>query len=340
MTSGYDSALRQQQFNPVARADTLVPTKNTLPLIVTSPYSHTMPAVIGLGYILHHHSSLCCDGYTERWLSYDTVCELTQNLPAIGITLLSGTFPRYRLDLDRKPNSINPETIDRPTTFKPDPNDIYATHGLGIVWTRVPGDTSTPLYIGDHQPTQKQIEAQIKDYYTSFHDLVKIVIANHMNRFGGSLHISLQPFSREEAIMLGADPKNIPHFVICDGDGKTSEPGFQAKLMHTLAGKGYDVRLNKFFPDGELIMRHAAPKNKAHSIQLKVFEDLYVDPNTLQPTNEFRKFARDLHATMMTMAEYAKTHIRKSQPSAEIKDMGEARERRNGNGNGNKPGPR
>ncbi len=311
----YGTALRQQnaEAKRQERIDESIPERDAVPLIVSNPYAN--PHIILDAHPWVAECTECCDYSTFCWMTDDKISFMTGNLSSLGITSLDPDYTRHRLDLDRKPNSYNPAFNDRwqSMTFSPDDDDIYAANGVGVVWMRVPGDTEMPLYLGDNQPTQKQIES-LMDNYHEYHGILSELISSHMDRFGGTLHISLQPFSREEAYMMGFDESNIPQFSLCDGNGTTCDPNFLEKLRHTIAGKGYRISTNELFPTGELTARHAHPANRVHAVQLKIFEELYLDPNTLERGIGFRKISRDLHGIFMAMADYAKTHIRKSEP--------------------------
>lgn len=302
---------------PEERAESSVPSKNPVPLIVSSPYAFNQGPLMMMGapeWIVE--SQPACDPYTMMRLMNNTMGLLGANLNSLGITKHDGSFPRMRLDVDRLKNSYSPSHTDRPMDITPEDDDLYAAHGMGVVWARVPGDTETPLYLGDHQPTKKQIEAMLEEYDV-YHEILQHLVTQHMDRFGNSFHISVQSFSREEAVMLGADPDNIPQFVVCDDDNWTSSYTLPNQLLFELGQKGYLVQQNEIFPTGEVTKRHASPRDGAHSVQLKVFEELFLDPNTLDHTPAFRKFSADFQAVMMSMAQFARENIRKEQPSAD-----------------------
>ena len=105
--SSYDSALKKQQSSSQARVDDLIPKKNAVPLIVTSPYSNPCVIFYPNPWILE--SELCCDDYTAKWLSNDTIDHLSSHFSSLGIAQHHAEYPRFRLDYDPAVNSFNPD---------------------------------------------------------------------------------------------------------------------------------------------------------------------------------------------------------------------------------------
>lgn len=309
---------------PQEQADGLVPQKNALTLIVSNPYAGQRDMVTGFPAPWVFASEPNCDGFSHEKMHDKSMHNLAMNFSALGISvhLSNMAYPRFRLDLDRKRNSFQPHQCERPgITIIPDEDDQYAQKGLGVVWMRTPMDTDTPLYLGEHNPTQEQLDQMLMGY-DDHYETLKCLVNNHMDRFGGSLHINIMPFSREEAFLFGADEHDIPAFIVADGDGLTAKSEFSDKLAHTISEKGYHIERNILFPTGEITRRFAARDNGAHALQLKIFDELYLDPDTLQKSRGYRKLASDLHSMMSTMAEYAKQHITKLQkPKADILHM-------------------
>lgn len=336
----YNQALQQQAGINASqeKADSIIPDKNACPLIVTTPYSPSA-SYIQIGAKWADTTEVFCDSHTMNWLFDHSIESLCQNFPAFGVSVHDAKYSRFLLDLDRKKNSYNPDYTDRPDMgIIPDDDDFYAANGTGVIWMRLPGDTETPLFMGDYQPTKAQIDDMLLEY-DAYHEVLEKLITTHMDRFGASLHISIQQFSREEAVMLGADPDDIPQFVLCDGGGQTTERNFLEKLSSVITSKGYKVERNNIFPTGELTQNHASRDNGAYSIQLKVFEELYLNPDTLQNATGYKKFSRDIHAIMMTMAEYARSCIRKSQPTASVSNLSKPVPENSGS-KGDKGGPK
>ena len=291
-------------------ADGLIPEKNAVPLLVSSPYSNE-PGTFHRDAKWGAYILPAVDYATIENLTHSTIDLFASNLDSLGITVLRAEGYRYKNDFDRNEDSYNPALGVRllPTMKMPE-NDVYAAHGMGVVWQRIAGDVETPLYLDDNEPTEAQCAAQLIAYREYHSDLKKLINA-HMDRFGGSYHISLQPFSKAEAVMLGADPANIPQFVLCDNSGQTSGEEMVAKLGHVIQSKGYITAKNTIFPTGELTKRFASPATGAHSVQLKIYEGLYWDADKVERAPGFSKTSKDLHAIFASMAQFAEQNIKR-----------------------------
>ena len=69
--------------------------------------------------------------------------------------------------------------------------------------------------------------------------------------------------------------------VLGDRDGSTCAPAFTYFVRDTLAGMGYDVKVNDPFKGVELVRAYADPAAGRHSLQLEVNKRLYMDSATV-----------------------------------------------------------
>jgi len=76
-------------------------------------------------------------------------------------------------------------------------------------------------------------------------------------------------------------------FVLGDRDGTTCAPEFTAFVRDTLAGQGYEVKVNDPFKGVELVRAYADPAAGRHSLQLEVNKRLYMESHSLEKSAGF-----------------------------------------------------
>ena len=82
--------------------------------------------------------------------------------------------------------------------------------------------------------------------------------------------------------LMGEGGAGIPRadMVLGDRDGTTCAPEFTAVVRSTLAGLGYEVKVNDPFKGVELVRAYANPGAGRHSLQLEVNKRLCMDSAT------------------------------------------------------------
>jgi N-formylglutamate amidohydrolase len=86
--------------------------------------------------------------------------------------------------------------------------------------------------------------------------------------------------------------------VLGDRDGTTCDPGFTEFVRATLAGMGYDVRVNDPYKGVELVRAYSNPRSQRHSLQVELNKRLYMDEATLGKSAGFAELQRNLRALL------------------------------------------
>jgi N-formylglutamate deformylase len=74
----------------------------------------------------------------------------------------------------------------------------------------------------------------------------------------------------------------------------------------TLAGMGYEVKVNDPYKGVELVRAYSNPRGKRHSLQIELNKRLYLNEATLEKTPGFRKLQSNLGKLLEALA----AHIR------------------------------
>jgi N-formylglutamate deformylase len=92
--------------------------------------------------------------------------------------------------------------------------------------------------------------------------------------------------------------------VLGDRDGTTCEPAFTEFARATLAGMGYQVKVNDPYKGVELVRAYSDPRGGRHSLQIELNKRLYMDEATLRKTVGFEKLGRDLESFLKALADH------------------------------------
>jgi N-formylglutamate amidohydrolase len=90
--------------------------------------------------------------------------------------------------------------------------------------------------------------------------------------------------------------------VLGDRDGTTCDPGFTEFVRATIAGFGYDVRVNDPYKGVELVRAYSDPRAGRHSLQIELNKRLYMDEATLEKRPGFGELQRNLQQLLEALA--------------------------------------
>ncbi len=230
-------------------------------------------------------------------VDFDTLCSVAElrdgedcfidelYLPAIasGVPLLAAQFPRTYIDPNRHAGDIDLDLLEAPWPHAWVPSGKAAI-GKALLWRTL--DDGRPLYA--RRLTVAEVAARIERYHRPYHARLKSLLDAAHQRFGCVHHINCHSMNDVSGAMGqgGAGVKRAD-IVLGDRDGTTCAPEFTAFVRDTLAGLGYDVKVNDPFKGVELVRAYAEPAAGRHSLQLEVNKRLYMEERSLEKSAGF-----------------------------------------------------
>ena len=250
------------------------PTQPQRPLVLDSPHSgRVMPA--------DFDSLLSAADLREGEDCF--IDELYLPAAASGVPLLAAQFPRTYIDANRHAGDIDLDLLDGawPHAWVPSGK---AAIGKALLWRTL--DDGRPLYA--RRLTVAEVAARIERYHRPYHARLKALLDDAHRRFGFVHHINCHSMNDVSGAMGegGAGVKRAD-FVLGDRDGTTCAPEFTAFVRDTLAGWGYDVKVNDPFKGVELVRAFADPAAGRHSLQLEINKRLYLQPHSFEKSAHF-----------------------------------------------------
>lgn len=218
------------------------------------------------------------------------VDELWAAAGELGAPVLAAAFPRTYIDPNRHAGDVDLDLIEGEWPYEYRPSG-KARIGKALVWRTL--DDGRPIYARRLKPDA--VRERISRFHDPYHRRLKAHLDAAYRRFGKVLHINCHSMrsvagkqSEEGAGSVRAD------FVLGDRDGTTCDPGFTELVRRTLAGMGYDVKVNDPYKGVELVRAYSEPQAGRHSLQIEINKRLYMNEATLQKIPAFAKLQRDL----------------------------------------------
>ena len=256
-----------------------------VPLVLDSPHSGTgMPADFGAAL-------------PEAELRDGEDCFIDAlYLPATeqGIPLLAARFSRTYLDPNRHVGDIDLDLLDAawPDVYQPSGK---ARIGKALVWRLL--DDGRPIY--SRKLTVQELRQRIARYHAPYHLALRRLLDAAHARHGVVYHLNCHSMNPVSGLM-GEGPTGQPRadLVLGDRDGSSCAPEFTEFVRAWLAGRGYDVAVNKPFKGVELVRAYADPAAGRHSLQIEINKRLYMDLATLQRHEGFARLQLDVMALL------------------------------------------
>jgi N-formylglutamate deformylase len=256
-----------------------------VPLVLDSPHSgHDFPADFD-AIVSEAQLRESEDCYVD---------ELYAAAHELGAPLLAASFPRTYLDPNRHAGDIDLELIegrlpsDWPWEYRPSGK---ARIGKSLIWRTL--EDGRPIYA--RRLSAQTVRGRIERVHTPYHLALQQLIDAAVKKFGKSYHINCHSMRCVAGKQSDDGAGSVrPDFVLGDRDGTTCDPAFTEFVRSTLAGMGYNVKVNDPYKGVELVRAYSDPKAGRHSLQIEINKRLYMNEATLAKTEGFNRLQRQL----------------------------------------------
>ena len=261
-----------------------------LPLVFDSPHSGDTESV-------DFGSVLPVEVLRRAEDSY--VDELFADVPEHGATLIAAAFPRAYIDVNRAPDDIDTDMLDRPWIGAANPS-FRSERGIGLIRRLVgPGEA---LY--DRLLPVSEVAARLDDHYHPYHLHLEQTLASLHRRFGTVFHVNCHSMKSVGNATTPDGPAERPDIVLGDLHGRSCRPDFTEVVSQAFAARGYSVTLNDPYAGAHILERHGNPQNGTHSLQVEINRALYMDEATRRRHDGFERLKSDLGAVVYRIAGY------------------------------------
>lgn len=256
------------------------------PLEVRGPGAPALPLVLDSPHSGYHFPGDFDAAVSESELRESEDCfvdELFAAGPEMGAPLLAALWPRTYLDPNRHAGDVDLELIRGPWPGEYRPSG-KARVGKALIWRTL--EDGRPIYTRKLSP--ETVRQRIERFHSPYHFSIRNLIDNSMNKFGKAYHLNCHSMRSVAGKQSEDGEGNVrADFVLGDRDGTTCDPVFTGLVRATLAGMGYNVKVNDPYKGVELVRAYSDPKAGRHSLQIEINKRLYMDEATLQKAAGF-----------------------------------------------------
>jgi N-formylglutamate amidohydrolase len=210
------------------------------------------------------------------------VDELFNTMPELGCPMLSATFPRAFLDVNRGPWELDPKMFSDKLPAHVETATLRVIAGLGTIAKRV--SENREIY---HTKLKFcQAKARIERYYFPYHKQLKQLLDGTCEQFGQAVLIDCHSMPSSATRWLNWASAQ-PDIILGDGFGSACDGEFVALLERLFNDAGLNTTRNKPYAGGFITKTYGKPENAIHAIQIEINRQLYMDEKRLQPTRQF-----------------------------------------------------
>ncbi|MEM8916009.1 MAG: N-formylglutamate amidohydrolase, partial [Pseudomonadota bacterium] len=203
--------------------------------------------------------------------------------------LISATFARAFLDVNREAFELDPAMFDGPLPAYVNCRSPRVKAGLGTIARVV--SRGQEIY-GKKLEFSEALE-RVRDYYVPFHEAVQSTINTTQSAFGACILIDCHSMP---SIGLGrlANSANLADFVLGDCYGSACASPVMDEAEAWLVKTGYRVARNSPYAGGFTTRHYGRPTKGVHALQIEINRALYMNETTLRKKPSFQRLQRDM----------------------------------------------
>jgi len=229
-------------------------------------------------------------------------------LPATerGVGMIAARAPRTYIDVNRHAGDVDLELIEGGRWPDEHVPSGKARLGKALVWRTL--DDGRAIYA--RKLAVDEVRRRIARFHRPYHAAVRERIAATQARFGTSWHINCHSMNAVGGAQAeGGAGRARADFVVGDRDGTTCDAAFTELVRATLAGMGYDVRVNDPYKGVELVRAYSNPAEGRMSLQLEINKRLYMDEATRTKNANFGTLQRQLLELVDVVLDHARRSL-------------------------------
>ncbi len=227
------------------------------------------------------------------------VDELIAPAVDLGAVVLTATYPRCFIDLNRAPDDIDAGLLAEPWPGPLAPSE-KSERGLGLIRRYVvPG-----VEVNAHKLRVAEVQERLSGIYHPYHRALDELVAELGVRATRVVHIDWHSMKSAGNAMTpdGAGTARAD-FVVSDRDGASAGPEVTSLVCESLRSFGYRVSVNAPYKGGAIVQRIGNPARRVHSVQVEINRGLYLDEMRVEKAAGFDALQRDLMRLTRAMAE-------------------------------------
>ncbi|MCC6720065.1 MAG: N-formylglutamate amidohydrolase [Acetobacteraceae bacterium] len=241
------------------------------PLVFASPHS-------GRDYSPSFLAASRLDALRLRRSEDSFVDELFADIPALGMPLVTASFPRAWCDANREPWELDPTMFADALPGWVNTASPRVGAGLGTIARVVASGEG--IYRGKLRFAEA--EARIRACWEPFHAALTAEVEATHARFGACVLIDCHSMPANSL-----PPRSQVDIVLGDAHGTACAPAVMLAVEQALTHQGFSVRRNDPYAGGFITRHYGRPHQGVHAVQIEINRTLYMDEARIERLGAF-----------------------------------------------------
>jgi N-formylglutamate amidohydrolase len=236
------------------------------------------------------------------------VDELYSEAPFLGSEMITATYPRAFIDINRGVDELDEEVLTAPLPYGMKPNITERVEaGFGII----PKVVAYQIEIYKEPLDYGEAFERITRIYEPYHFELDNMLNKTSEKFGWACLIDCHSMPSFAVLNAMGGRQKYPFnsglrtidMVLGDGKGATCDPRVTNHVARHLRGLGYHVVLNDPYAGGFCTRHYGKPTHNIHALQIEINRSLYMDETKIiKRPQAFRQLKNDLTGMIKSLS--------------------------------------
>lgn len=223
---------------------------------------------------------------------------LLENVPKAGASLLTATYPRAYVDLNREPYELDASMFSDPLPDFVNKDSTRVLGGLGTIAKIV----TERLEIYDRPLEFSEAEQRIEKIYFPFHSCLKQQLEMARDFWGAAYLLDVHSMPSNAVRKFKGGKSGSIDFVLGNRHGRSCDADCYDLVYNFLTDAGYYVEKNKPYAGGYITEHYGKPSEGFHTLQLEVNRKLYMNETSydlLDNSDKMKNLFSDLISALI-----------------------------------------
>ena len=198
---------------------------------------------------------------------------LLADVPKAGASLLTATYPRAYVDLNREPYELDASMFSDPLPDFVNKDSTRVLGGLGTIAKIV----TERLEIYDRPLEFSEAEQRIEKIYFPFHSCLKQQFEMARDYWGAAYLLDVHSMPSNAVRKFKGGKSGGIDFVLGNCHGRSCDADYYDLVYNFLTDAGYYVEKNKPYAGGYITEHYGKPSEVFHTLQLELNRKLYMN---------------------------------------------------------------
>ena len=226
-----------------------------------------------------------------RRLEDGLVDRLVEDGPSLGAPLLSASYGRAYLDVNRAPDELDPQMFESGRCIGPSRRTVRVAAGLGLI-ARVAAEGRN---IYQRKLTQDEGRRRMDQVYRPYHAALEAMLTETQQAFGRVILIDWHSMPSTAAGSAALRGRRAVDVILGDRHGQSCAPALTDAVQAAFEAEDCLVTRNTPYAGGYTTEHYGKPHLNRHVLQIEINRALYLDEERLTPTDGFARLKQRIN---------------------------------------------